>query len=105
MSKIEYFDKLTNDQFHFIYYKIKYVKLDEGEMLYREGDATTCLIIVETGCLELFTYFEGNEFIFENLSQGAILNRRVLFIEDRMKVYVRAKVPTKLMVLDATFLE
>lgn len=40
--------------------------------------------------VELYTEFEGNEFILERLPSGSIINQRVLFMEDLMYVNIRA---------------
>ena len=40
--------------------------------------------------VELYTEFEGNEFVLERLISGSIINQRVLFMEDLMYVNVRA---------------
>jgi len=57
------------------------------------------LILVEYGCLELYTEFEGNEFILDFLPAGSILNHKVLFMDDLMYVNVRAGVPTHILEL------
>ena len=40
--------------------------------------------------VELYTEFEGNEFVLERLPSGSIINQRVLFMEDLMYVNMRA---------------
>jgi len=42
--------------------------------------------------LEVYTEFEGNEFILEILNPGSILNYRNVFTDDKMEVEVRSKV-------------
>ena len=39
------------------------------------------ILIVESGCLELYTYFEGNEFTIVKLYKGSIMNHNILFNE------------------------
>ena len=42
------------------------------------------------GCLEVYTEFEGNEFVIEKLKVGSILNYRNVFTDDKMLVSVRS---------------
>ena len=71
-------------------YKFKMFYLNKNDLLLKRGDDTTSFYIVEHGCLEVFTEFEGNEFIIERLPTGSVLNYRVVFTEDRMMVNIRA---------------
>ena len=52
-------------------------------------DPTDTLYMVVEGVLEVYTYFEGNEFSIEKLKPGSILNYRNLFTDDKMNVNVR----------------
>ena len=58
-------------------------------MLLRTEDHANSLLFVEAGVLELYTNFEGNEFIIQRLYRGSALNSRAFFMEDLMYVYVR----------------
>ena len=44
-----------------------------------------------SGCLEVYTEFEGNDFVLEKLKPGSILNYRSILTDDRMQVKVRSK--------------
>ena len=68
--------------------------LEEGEILLRELDDTDKLYIVEYGSLEIFTEFDGNEFVIDYLPPGSVLNHYVVFTEDNMMVNIRARQPT-----------
>ena len=39
--------------------------------------------------LEVFTRFEGSEFVLEQLHKGSAINHRAIFMEDQMQVSVR----------------
>ena len=41
------------------------------------------------GTLELFTYFDGNEFVIERLYSGSILNFRNIFMDQEAQIYCR----------------
>lgn len=47
------------------------------------------MLIVSSGYLEVFTYFEGQEFAITRLGPGSILNYRALFLQEPMIFNVR----------------
>jgi CRP-like cAMP-binding protein len=57
-----------------------------GEILLKEEDPVDKIIFVVNGNLEVFTEFEGNEFIIELLKPGSILNFSTVFTDDKMSV-------------------
>lgn len=71
-------------------YILKPTFCEPGKSILRQGDETNSFIIIEHGMVELYTEFEGNEFIIERLPSGSIINQRVLFMEDLMYVNIRA---------------
>lgn len=89
-QKIEYLRDLDKKQFHHLMYILKPTFCEPGKSILRQGDETNSFIIIEHGMVELYTEFEGNEFILERLPSGSIINQRVLFMEDLMYVNIRA---------------
>jgi hypothetical protein len=55
--------------------------------------------------VELYTYFEGHEFVIEKLHKGSVLNFRAFFMEDQMHVNVKISKTTILLELDAESIE
>ena len=93
-DKILFLKNLNKTQFHHAMYILKSNFWEPGKILLKAGDDTNSFIIVEHGSIELYSEFEGNEFILEKLPAGSIINPRVLFMEDRMYVNVRANKET-----------
>ena len=48
----------------------------------KELDDTDALFVIESGELEVFIEMEGNEFVIDKLTSGAVLNHRSVFTED-----------------------
>jgi CRP-like cAMP-binding protein len=48
------------------------------------------LYIVTQGYLEVYTEYEGNEFILEILERGSIVNHNLILIDDIMRVSIRS---------------
>ena len=96
--KIPYFgcDYLNKHLFHKVLYSLEVKYYPKGDIILKEDDETWCLFIVTHGELEVYTEFDGNEFIIETLKEGSVLNHRVLFSDEQMFVNVRCKYGTHL---------
>ena len=44
---------------------------------------------MERGQIEVYTEFEGNEFVIERLGPGAVINQKAFFVGDKMQVSMR----------------
>jgi len=94
-QQIEYFkNKMDYPLFHRLMYTLKTQYMEKGEILLKEKDDTDNLFLIEQGCLEVFTMFEGNEFVIDRLPKGSCIGHRVVFTEDQMIVNIRAKEPS-----------
>lgn len=58
------------------------------------------MYFIEDGAVELYTTFEGNEFVLERLFKGSCLNFRAFFMDDSMYVYVRCSKNSTLLELN-----
>lgn len=74
-------------------------------MLLKPEEAADCLYLVEDGAVELYTTFEGNEFILERLYRGSALNFRAFFMDDLMYVYARCCKNSTILMLDKQTIE
>ena len=48
------------------------------------------MYIVTKGYLEVYTFFEGNEFVIDRLKTGSIINYNLILIDDIMRVSIRS---------------
>lgn len=48
------------------------------------------LIIVANGWVDIYTYFEGNEFVLERLTIGSVINKKNFLVEDIMQVNIKS---------------
>ena len=71
-------------------------------MIIREYDNCDQIIMIYSGTVEVYSEFEGNEFVLEKLGQGSILNHRAFFMEDLMYVNVRCATPVITYVIDTS---
>jgi CRP-like cAMP-binding protein len=83
--------------FHKILYSFAPSFIEMGSVFLKEGDNVDSIFIVVSGTLEIFTSFEGNDFVIDRLHRGSVLNYRVIFNEDKMKNDIRATENTHLL--------
>jgi CRP-like cAMP-binding protein len=87
-------------------YQMKTINYDRGHLIFKENDLAKSLVFIDHGVLEVYTEFEGNEFIIDNLHPGSCINSRAFLMEDTMSVNIRVKEHCKLMQLSKeTFLD
>lgn len=48
----------------------------------KPGDAANVMYFLQKGCIEVFTYSEGREFVLERLYRGSVINYHTFFQED-----------------------
>jgi len=73
---------------HFIYTLDK-VELQADEILVSAYQNADSIVIILKGIVGVSTVFEGNEFVIERLTTGAIINSRNFFMEDLVYVNMR----------------
>ena len=108
MSKITYFKEsygINESLTHEIMYKFEIEYHNAGETILRENDEIEDIIIVSHGNLEVYTEFEGNKFVIENLWTGSILNYKTIFTADIMQTNVACTENTYLLKLKKSKLE
>ena len=74
-------------------------------MLLRPDDNAESMYLIEDGAVELYTTFEGNEFVIERLYRGSAVNFRAFFMDDLMYVYIKCCKNKLLLELDKKTLE
>jgi len=62
-------------------------------------------MILEYGILEVYTKFEGHEFIIEKLHPGSIINLRMSLMEELMHVSIRSKEKCSIIEITKSHLE
>ena len=84
-------NSLTLQSLNHLFYTLKWVKYNQGEYIFKEYDNSDMIVIITSGMCEVYTIFEGNEFILEYLSVGSVINQNNFFLEDLIYTYIRCK--------------
>lgn len=66
----------------------------------RPGEIVNFMFYIQSGVVEIFDFFDGNEFVMERLYQGSIVNFSQFFMQDFNQVYVRCHTYCVLGVID-----
>jgi CRP-like cAMP-binding protein len=69
IMKIFYLAEMNKEEIHEILHNLKEENHPQGDyiMIDNNNDKADKLIFVESGCIEVFTYQEGNEFVIDYL--------------------------------------
>lgn len=82
-----------------IIYSLQTQKRQKGEQLQIAGEDADELYFLESGIIEVYTEFEGSEFVIERLFKGSIVNYRTFFMEEKGVVNLRFAMPSVLKAL------
>ena len=107
MKKVFYLnsDDLTKDNRHDIFYRLVPQTYEQGQLIMKENSNANSLMFVECGLIEVYTEFEGNEFVIEKLYSGSVINFRAFFMEDLNYVNMRAVELTRILELNHNTME
>jgi len=72
-------------------YRMKVKRYEEDQTVIKETNPCSEIMFVNSGILEVYTEFEGNDFIIDKLYYGSIINFRAFFTEDNMWVNIRCR--------------
>ena len=80
-------------------FSLKPLKCEKDQLVLAEDSSADSLMFIEEGCLEVYTSFEGNEFVIERLHRGSAINSNAFFMRDSMYVNVRCTKESKVLLL------
>ena len=64
---MDYLKNISEEALHDVIYSLKPIYLEKGYVLLKPDDTAESLYFIEDGIVELYTTFEGNEFVLERL--------------------------------------
>ena len=82
LKNIEYLSKLSKETMHHMVAKMRQEFFLKDEIILKEGDNLDGFMLVANGCVELYSTFEGNEFIIERVYVGAVINSKAFLLEE-----------------------
>ncbi len=79
MKEIAIFGGLRSDIIQFLLESAPTVELDKGETLFREGDESQCMYVLERGRLAVSKQWQSKAFLLKELDVGECLGEMALF--------------------------
>lgn len=79
MQRVPYFANLDDECMFDIIYSFETTKMSKGDILQKRGDDANELYFLQSGIIEVYTKFEGKEFVLERLFRGSVINYRTFF--------------------------
>lgn len=99
VMRVDYMEKISDETLYDVIFSLASKDYESGTVILAEEQLANSLFFVEQGMLEIYTQFEGNEFIIEKLHAGSAVNHRAYFMQDPMAVNVRCTQQTRLLEL------
>ena len=99
MKNVDYFKRLSKETLIQLASQMSPLFFENGQMIAKEMTNADQILIVLSGCCELYTEFEGNEFVIERVYKGGIINSRSFLMEDMNYCNIRAEQNTRLLQL------
>lgn len=101
LLRVPYFQDVGNEALYDVMHTLKKRFCEKGEVIQSVGEDADTMFLVLNGKIELYTYFEGHEFILERLWRGSVLNYRTFFQEYEAQVFSRCV--SKTTILELTY--
>ena len=80
IKRLDYMDKIGDETLYDVIFGLSSKDYESGTVILAEEQLANSLFFVEQGTLEIYTQFEGNEFIIEKLHAGSAVNHRAYFM-------------------------
>ena len=90
IKRVEYLAKQDDEVLFDLMFSLQPKSLEKDETLLAEEQPANALYFIEEGIVEVFTKFENNEFVLEQLHKGSAINHRCFFMQDFMQSYASA---------------
>ena len=99
IKRVNYLKNIDTEILFDIMFSLKTKSFEPDTIVIAEEEVANSLYFIESGCLEVFTQFEEDEFVLERLYAGSSLNHRCFFMQDLMYVNIRCVKQAKLLEL------
>lgn len=100
VQSVEYLRDCEEQVLYNIIFSLKPKLYEKDTLVLTDSHQANSIFFIEDGEMEVFTYFEGHEFLVDRLQRGSILNYRSFFLQDTLYCNVRTTVDTKLLELN-----
>lgn len=99
VKQVDYLAACDDTLLNEIIFSLIQTQYEKNSIVLHAKEPADQIYFVEEGVVEVYTQFEGNEFIIDRLPRGSVINHRAFFIQDVLYVNLRCFVDSKLISL------
>ena len=99
IRRVEYLKKHENEVLYDLMFNLVPRTFEKDSIVLAEEQPSDMLSFIEDGVIEVYTKFEGTEFVIEQLHKGSAINHRAFFMKDQSYVNFRCQTDAKLLQL------
>ncbi|CAI2377400.1 unnamed protein product [Moneuplotes crassus] len=82
LERIPYFQGVGNEAIYDAIYTLTKRFCKKGEIIQKVDEEATTMYILINGIVEIYTQFEGNNFVLERLWKGSVINYRTFWVKN-----------------------
>ncbi len=105
LKKVDLFAELADEDLYAICNSVKEVRLENGEVLFSEGDSGSRAFVIEEGQLEIIKNTGDREVLLAVRQEGDVIGEMALLEEAPRMASVRARGQAKLLTIDKETLD
>ena len=80
IKRVQYLKNIDNEVLFDIMFSLTTKSFEPDTIVIAEEEVANSLYFIESGCLEVYTQFEEDEFILDRLYAGSAVNHRCYFM-------------------------
>lgn len=99
IKRVEYLQKHEDEVLYDLMFSLQPCSFEKDKVVLKEEESADTLSFIEDGVIEVYTNFEGKEFVLETLYKGSAINHRTFFMKDQSYLNFRCQTDVKLLQL------
>ena len=99
LRRLDYLEKIEDEVLYDIMFNLESVAVEKENTILNDKEEMLNLTFVEQGQIDVYTKFEGSDFVIDKLYKGSAINQRVCFTQDPVMLFFKCATDVKLLVL------
>lgn len=99
LRRLDYLEKIDDEVLYDIMFSLESVSVEKENTILNDKEEELNLTFVEEGQVDVYTKFEGSDFIIDKLFKGSAINTKVCFTQDPIMLFFKCVTDVKLLVL------
>ena len=99
LKRLDYLAKVEDEVLYDIMFNLESHFIEKDSTILNDKEEELSLTFVEQGQIDVYTKFEGSDFIIDKLHKGSAINPKVCFTQDPLLLNFRCVTDVKLLIL------